>query len=228
MEEWLDVPQLAKETGIPATTIHRYLNSFKQFFTYKGGKRSRRYNSSAIAVLLRIKDLYSKGFGTVEVEKKLSKEFPALLSNEEAETELDKAGLPSLATAEDTDELKKYIKLLLQRDAEKTVLLEKLIQEKEEEKALMESLIKAITQQNETPVKALPDPELQEANERFIKEQQETNERVLKEVAESKQLVQLLIEKSAEKEEMKEEEKEVAAMPIEEKKKGNFFSRFFK
>lgn len=190
MEKWLDVPQLAKETKIPATTIHRYLGNFKQFFIYKGGKRSRRYESSAIVVLLRIKDLYSKGFGSEEVEKRLSNEFPVLLNNEQSEVELDKTGLPTLATAVDMAELKELLKMLLQKDAERT-----------ERDNQIESFLKA-----------LPSSDQPEMNNQFIKDQQEINKLVLQELAESKQREQLLLEKLTEKEE--------AAKPPEEKKKG--------
>lgn len=224
VEEWLDVPQLAKETKIPATTIHRYLSSFKQFFTFKGGKRSRRYESSAITVLLRIKDLYSKGFGSEEVEKKLSKEFPVLLNNEQVETELDKAGLPALVTTEEISELKEAlrkqneaIKLLLQKDAEKTELLNMLIQDRKEQNQLMLKIYEASTD------KALPVPEQSEVNKQFIENQQEINKQLLQEFAESKQRDQLLLEKLAEKEEHQEE----AAKSAEVEKKG-FWKNFFK
>lgn len=211
MEEWLDVMQLAKQTNLPDTTVRRYLQKFNQFFTYKGGKRSRRYESSAIRVLLRIKGLYAEGFETAEVTKVLSDEFPVVIDGEETEAKLDSAGLPALATAEEMAELKEALeknnelnRLLLQNQHEQNELIKTLIQDNEEQKRFNESLIKALSN----------------------KEQQEINQKLLHELAESKQRDQLLLEKLAEKEETKEEEKEVAAVSTGEKK--GFWSRLFK
>lgn len=198
MEEWLDVMQLAKQTNLPDTTVRRYLQKFNQFFTYKGGKRSRRYESSAIRVLLRIKALYAEGFETAEVAKTLNNEFPVVIDGEETEAKLDNAGLPALATAEEMAELKETL-------AKQNDLIQTLIRDNEEQKRFNESLLKALSS----------------------KEQQEINQKLLQELAELKQHQQLMLESLPEKEEAKEEQKEVAAVPANEEKKG-FWSKFFK
>ncbi|WKA56815.1 MerR family transcriptional regulator [Planococcus shixiaomingii] len=209
MEEWLDVPQLAKETKIPPTTIHRYITTFNQFFIYKGGKRSRRYEISAIAVLLRIKELYSKGFGTEEVEKQLAKEFPVLLTNEQTETEPDKTGLPALATVEDIGKVMESNKQLLQENRELKELFKMFLQKDAEKTATVESLANQV----ENLAKALPAPEQPDMNKQFFEDQQKINEQLLQELADLKKRDELFLEKLSEK--------------PEEPKKG-FFTRFFK
>ena len=207
MKEWLYVMQLAVQTNLPDTSVRRYLQKFNQFFAYKGGKRSRRYESSAIRVLLRIKSLYAEGFESAEVTKTLLNEFPVLADGEQTEADLNSSGLPALATAEDMTDLKEALakhnelnRLLLQNQHDQNELIKTLIQDNEEQKKFNELLIKALSNQ----------------------EQQEINKRLLQELAESKQRDQLLLKKLSEKE----EEKEVAAVPSEEKKKG--FWKFFK
>lgn len=222
MEEWLDVPQLEKKTEIPATTIHRYLSKFNQFFTYKGGKRSRRYESSAIPVLLRIKDLYSKGFGSGEVEKKLLKEFPVLLNNEQAETELEKMNWPTLPSAEDMAELTKSINLILQNDQEKLELIKEqremiklLLQEREEEKREKEEQKQLMLKMHEVlNTKALSAPV--QAQE----DQQAVNKKLLEELVELKQRQQEMKEKLEEK---KEAIPEQQPEPEKKKRKWLFF-----
>lgn len=215
MKEWLDVPQLVEQTNLPDSSVRRYLTKFKQFFTYKGGKRSRRYESSAIRVLLRIKALYDEGFETAEVTNTLVNEFPVVVDGEQTDADLNSNGLPALATAEDMTDLKEALakhnelnRLLLQNQHDQNELIKTLIQDNEEQKKFNEALVQALSNKEN-------------------KEQQEINQKLLQELAESKQRDQLLLEKLAEKEEGKEGQKEVAAVKPEEEKKG-FFRWFFK
>lgn len=208
MKEWLDVMQLAEQTNLPDTTVRRYLQKFNQFFTYKGGKRSRRYESSAIMVLLRIKALYAEGFESAEVSKTLLNEFPVVVDGEQTEVDLNNSGLPALATAEDMKDLKEALakhnelnRLLLQNQHAQNELIKTLIQDNEEQKQFNEMLIKALSNN----------------------EQQEINQKLLQELADSKQRGQLLLEKLAEKE----EEREEAAKPAEEEPKG-FWKKLFR
>lgn len=220
MKEWLDVPQLAEQTNLPDSTVRRYLVKFKQFFSYKGGKRSRRYESSAIRVLLRIKALYAEGFETAEVTKTLLNEFPVVTDGEQSESQLESAGLPALATAEDIAELKEALakhnelnRLLLQNQHEQNELIKKLMQDNEDQKHFNESLLQAIIQKNDTPIKALPDPEQSEINQKLLQELGELKQHVLESLPEKK-------------DEKSEEKKEEAAEPPEEKKPG-LFKRLF-
>lgn len=211
MKEWLDVPQLAEQTNLPDSSVRRYLTKFKQFFAYKGGKRSKRYESSAIRVLLRIKALYDEGFETAEVTNTLVNEFPVVVDGEQTEADLSSSGLPALATAEQMADLKEALekhnelnRLLLQNQHDQNELIKTLIQDNEEQKKFNELLVKALSNED----------------------QQKINQKLLQELAESKQRDQLLLEKLAVKEEAKTEQKEVAAKPPEEKK--GLFRRFFK
>lgn len=211
MKEWLDVMQLAEQTNLPDSTVRRYLMKFNEFFSYKGGKRSRRYESSAIRVLLRIKALYAEGFESSEVAKTLIEEFPVVVAGEQTEADLNSSGLPALATAEDMADLKEALekhnelnRLLLQNQHAQNELIKTLIQDNEEQKKFNEALVQALSN----------------------KDQQEINQKLLQELAESKQRDQLLLEKLAEKEEVKAEEKEGAAVPPEEKK--SLWQKFFK
>lgn len=203
MKEWLDVMQLAEQTNLPDSTVRRYLMKFNDFFTYKGGKRSRRYESSAIRVLLRIKALYAEGFESSEVAKTLLDEFPVVVNGEQTEVDLNSSGLPALATAEQMADLKEALekhnelnRLLLQNQHDQNELIKTLIQDNEEQKKFNELLVQALSN----------------------KEQQEINQKLLQELAESKQRDQLLLEKLAEKEDVEEEQKEAVAVPSEEKK----------
>lgn len=92
MKEWLSINELATKTGIPDTTIRRYIAKLSDFFVSKGGSRSRRYDSSAIEVLSQIKDLYDKGLETDQVANELGKTFPMVVKTEEPPK------LPAIAT----------------------------------------------------------------------------------------------------------------------------------
>lgn len=107
IKEWLTINELADKTGIPDSTIRRYIAKFSEFFVVKGGARSKRYEDSAAKVLLRIKDLYDKGLETEQTYNALLKEFPRIVDDqapEESET------LPALATSDDITEIKQMLK----------------------------------------------------------------------------------------------------------------------
>lgn len=196
MREWLGVKQLTKETGIHENTIRRYLSTFSQFFSYTGGRRSRRYESSAVGVLNRIRGLYNEGFETPEVAKVLSEEFPVLLDAEQFEDRPASEGLPAVVPAEEVTELKETLKkqiefsrLLLDSHNEQKALMEQLLKDNEEQRKFNESLVKALSDQG----------------------QQEVHNKILEELVEMKQRDQLLLSKLEESE---------AAAPVEEKKGG--------
>lgn len=122
MREFLNINELAQKTNIADTTIRRYIQKFPDFFTYKGGSRSRRYEDTAINVLVRIKNLYDGGYETELVDSKLREEFAVIVNGDRVGETTEKAATPTLATGEDIVEIKlalveqmEFNKLLLER-----------------------------------------------------------------------------------------------------------------
>lgn len=107
MKEWLTINELSERTGIPDSTIRRYITKFSDFFVVKGGNRSKRYEDTAVEVLLRIKDLYDKGYETEQTYNALLKVFPQIIDPEETE---ESSSLPALATSDDIIEIKQMLK----------------------------------------------------------------------------------------------------------------------
>lgn len=135
MTEWLNIQELADQTNIPDTTIRRYISKFSTFFIFKGGARSRRYEDTAVKVLIRIKQLYDNGHESEEVDNTLRKEFAVIIDGDKEET-FEKASTPALATADDMAEIKEALKQ--QQDFNK-LLIEKLV---DQERYIKESLEK--------------------------------------------------------------------------------------
>jgi DNA-binding transcriptional MerR regulator len=119
LQEWLNISELAERTHIPETSIRRYITKFPDFFISKGGTRSRRYENSAVKILLRIKTLFDSGYESEEVSLTLRKEFPRLMEGDHQKKE---SVIPAMPTAEDISEIKEALneqrefnKLLLQK-----------------------------------------------------------------------------------------------------------------
>lgn len=122
--EWLTVSELAERTDIAESTVRRYLNNFEMFFNDKGGKRSKRYEEMAVKVLNRIRELYEKGFESVEVRRVLSEEFSLIIDGESSEVKRenkdDNAVTTAIATAEDVAAIRELLEE--QRNFNKTLL----------------------------------------------------------------------------------------------------------
>lgn len=84
---WLKVDDLAVETGIPSNTVRRYLKLFDGFFVSRGD-RPRRYQDSALPILVDIQQAYSEGKGTTEVQDLLAEKYPCILDAVVEHTEL--------------------------------------------------------------------------------------------------------------------------------------------
>src|SRR3954462_15928408 len=123
MKEYLSINQLAEQTLIPDTTVRRYIAKFPDFFHYKGGSRSRRYEDSGIKILKRIKDLYDQGYETDQADEVLRKEFTMIVDGDNVENSAEKPHTPALATVEDVTEIKELLK---QQQEFNKLLLEKL------------------------------------------------------------------------------------------------------
>lgn len=108
MKEWFTITELAEKTNIPDTTIRRYIQKFPDFFHFKGGSRSKRYEEISIKILVRIKNLFDGGFETDQVDATLRSEFPMVVDGDKQEEKETKT--PALATAEDIAEIKEALK----------------------------------------------------------------------------------------------------------------------
>ncbi|RBO11080.1 MerR family transcriptional regulator [Pantoea sp. 3_1284] len=89
ISEWLTISELAARTDISESTIRRYLQNFSMFFHTKGGKRSKQYEGNAVKVLERIRELFEKGYETMEVRKALSKEYGMIIDGESVAVEAE-------------------------------------------------------------------------------------------------------------------------------------------
>ncbi|SFD03406.1 Protein of unknown function [Bacillus sp. OV322] len=157
MKEWFSIIELAEKTNIPDTTVRRYISKFPNFFTHKGGSRSRRYEDTAVQVLVRIKNLFDEGYETDQVDSKLRNEFAVIIDDNNVVENDERVVTPTLATFEDMLEIKKALadqmefnKLLLEKlnnqenyikeslDKRDRQLMESLRTIQEEKKALVE------------------------------------------------------------------------------------------
>jgi DNA-binding transcriptional MerR regulator len=121
MKKWLSIIELAEETNIPDTTIRRYISKFPDFFTYKGGTRAKRYEDTAIKVLVRIKNLFDEGYETDLVESTLKNEFAVIIDDNRV-TEKNTVKTV-LTTAEDLFDIKQA---LVEQKAFNELLIERL------------------------------------------------------------------------------------------------------
>lgn len=141
MREWYSVKELAEKTNIPDTTIRRYIDKFNDFFIFKGGSRSRRYEDTAIKILIRIKTLFDGGYESEQVHEVLQKEFPMVVDDGKNE-QTSESSMPALVTAEDFNELKRAQK---EQQEMNKLLLEKMEAQEQFNKALLEQLKKQET-----------------------------------------------------------------------------------
>lgn len=86
MEKWHSVSQLNNETGVPETTIRRYLNNFSEYFRAERIGRGMKYHPDSVAILKRIYSLYNDDYETPEIQRLLDMEFAINVEDQE-ETE---------------------------------------------------------------------------------------------------------------------------------------------
>lgn len=174
MKEWLTIAELAERTKVPEPSVRRYLKAFGDFFNHKGGSRGKRYEDTAVKVLIRIKQLFEDGYQTDAIDGFLRKEFPMIISDDNMTDSENKAATPTLATVEDMEEIKQA--LAEQREFNKQqqefnkVLIQKL---SEQESYIKESLQKR-------------DQKLIESMRQGLKEQQAVSEMIAASVQEKK------------------------------------------
>lgn len=156
LKEYYSITELAEKTQIAESTARRYIANFPDFFMVQGGARSRRLESTAIKVLLRIKQLFDNGYETSQVDATLRNEFPMFVEGNKPEESEKKA--PALATAEDMQEVKEVLK---QQQEFNKLLMQKLEQQERYIKDSLESrdkqLMEALNTMQEER-KALTEP----------------------------------------------------------------------
>ncbi|MDJ0333562.1 MerR family transcriptional regulator [Planococcus sp. S3-L1] len=129
-EEWFSVIELAEKTGIAEPSLRRYITKFHPYFISKGGNRAKKYDASAINLLLRIKTLYNAGYETIGVLEIIRQEFPMTINDPK---HVDTTGNPTvsgLATTEDVAKLKNLLndmnEKLVKQEEFNTLLIQKL------------------------------------------------------------------------------------------------------
>ena len=159
MKEWLSINELATKTGIPDTTIRRYIAKFNDFFVADGGSRSKRYDSSGIQVLIQIKDLYDKGLETEQVANELLNDFPIVMKDALGDGSTNK--LPALATSDEISDVKNaLVELKLSNDK-----LFEALKERDELLAKRDEEIKYLLTMNKNLLLAIQPPEQPEEHE---------------------------------------------------------------
>lgn len=143
MKEWLSIKEISEKTNIPDPSVRRYIDKFGDFFTYKGGARSKRYEDTGVKVLLRIKQLYEEGYESDGIDGILRKEFAVIIDDDAVGETTEKAVTPTLATAEDMTEIRQALEeqreFNKQQQAFNQALIEKL---NAQENYIKESLVK--------------------------------------------------------------------------------------
>lgn len=170
MKEWFTARQLSDKTTIPENTVRRYISKFEEFFTSKGGSRSKLYERSAINVLVRIKNLYDTGYETEQVKEFLKNEFPVTLDGDNVGEGEDKAVTPILTTNEDIieikealEEQKEFNRLLLDRLDQQERYIEKSLEKRDQR--LVENMRMALEVQKQETAAAIEAP--QESNKKW-------------------------------------------------------------
>jgi DNA-binding transcriptional MerR regulator len=169
VKEFFTITELAEKTSIPDTTVRRYIQKFSDFFMYKGGSRSRRYEESAIKILIRVKNLFDNGYETEQVDAILRKEFSMIIDGDKQE-ENDKT--PALATAEDVAEIKESLKeqkefnkLLLERLEQQDRYIKESLESRD--RTLMESL-RTIQEEKQARIETAASMEKEEKKKGFL------------------------------------------------------------
>lgn len=71
VEEHLTISQIAEKTGVPETTIRRYVKLFSPFLHSKVYGRAKKYHPEAVKTIQNISGMYDAGKNTAEVYEQL-------------------------------------------------------------------------------------------------------------------------------------------------------------
>lgn len=86
VEYTLKVPDLVEKTGLPESSIRRYLKLFNEFIPEKTSGRASIYPPDTALLLIRISEMYKDNKSTKEVIEALRYEAPVTISNDEPGT----------------------------------------------------------------------------------------------------------------------------------------------
>jgi hypothetical protein len=67
---------IANESGVPESTVRRYLSTFDDFFLCKKIGRASKYDPVSVPLIKKINALYGEGYSTTEIRQQLSNEEP--------------------------------------------------------------------------------------------------------------------------------------------------------
>jgi hypothetical protein len=138
VSEYLTISEIEKQTGISNSTCRRYLTTFERFFVVKGGSRLKKYESSSVGILIRIRDLYNDGRDTDEIHNILINEFPMVIDGDEQQEVGNQT--PTLATSDD-------LILIKQQLDEQTQFNIKLIEKMERQELFNQALLQKLDEQ---------------------------------------------------------------------------------
>ncbi|MCL6573879.1 MAG: helix-turn-helix domain-containing protein [Bacillus sp. (in: Bacteria)] len=137
MKKWLTIIELSEKTNIAESTVRRYIQKFPDFFISKGGSRSKRYEDTAIKILVRIKNLFDSGYESDMVDSTLRSEFAMVVDGGNKE-DRESTSTPRQDTARDILEIKHALKeqaeALKQQQEFNKLLVEKLKEKEERDK----------------------------------------------------------------------------------------------
>ncbi|MBD8016818.1 MerR family transcriptional regulator [Planococcus wigleyi] len=133
IQEWYSIAELAEKTRISEPSLRRYITKFHPYFMSKGGNRAKKYDSTAIDVLLRIKKLYDAGYETIGVADVIKHEFPVIINDNKRDKTEESHSARALATTEDVTELKKVLTEVNQKLAKQEEFNALLIQKLEDQ-----------------------------------------------------------------------------------------------
>jgi predicted transcriptional regulator len=180
VSKYLTIAELADQVGIPNSSCRRYLSTFEEFFLVKGGSRLKRYEQEAVDVLKRIKTLYDDGLESNEIHKVLVGEFAMVINGDEQQTTDEPATVPSLATSEDLQEIRKALdeqrefnKLLVEQMREQHLYYDKKFNELKHDRELIHSLRESMQQKK---IESEPREELKNIERQLSEIQQNQNE----------------------------------------------------
>lgn len=134
MVEYLSVGDVARQTGLPETTVRRYATLYASYIETRRYGRSTKYAPSAVDVIRSISALYASGKETVEVSAILQGTMPQVINAAESPeialmTSRDAQGVVALLAAQSRaiQALQDDIGALqIQRDKEHVALLEEI------------------------------------------------------------------------------------------------------
>jgi DNA-binding transcriptional MerR regulator len=86
LDDWITLPQLARELNIAESTARRWASSFQELLPSKGRGSGRRFHPQAREVLRRAHVLFESGLTTEQVSDVLHREFAATFDIEISET----------------------------------------------------------------------------------------------------------------------------------------------